>query len=80
MAGFKTTSVDLSNTYLNWGKDNFRENNLDLEGHDFIKKSAITFIEDEKNKNKKYDIIFLDPTEVLTGDAHEIDAAGKEGK
>lgn len=61
LAGFKTTSVDLSNTYLNWGKENFKLNDLKPEDHEFLKKSAISFLEDEKNINEKFDIIFLDP-------------------
>jgi hypothetical protein len=36
MAGARTTSLDLSKKYLEWGKRNFTLNGLDSGTHDFI--------------------------------------------
>ena len=54
----KTTSVDLSNTYLNWAKDNMKLNGLERKQHEFIKADVTKWL---KSSNAKYDVIFLDP-------------------
>ncbi|MGP1588030.1 MAG: class I SAM-dependent methyltransferase [Treponemataceae bacterium] len=54
------TSVDLSNTYLNWAKKNFLLNGFSIENkkYDFINTDVFYFLNTNKNK---YDIIILDP-------------------
>lgn len=54
----KTTSVDMSNTYLEWGKNNFTLNNIDHKNHNFIQADCIGWL---KANTKKFDVIFLDP-------------------
>ncbi|MEO0322315.1 MAG: bifunctional 23S rRNA (guanine(2069)-N(7))-methyltransferase RlmK/23S rRNA (guanine(2445)-N(2))-methyltransferase RlmL [Myxococcota bacterium] len=44
-AGARTTSVDLSNTYLSWGEDHFRRNDLDPGAHRFVRSDARRFLE-----------------------------------
>lgn len=58
-----TTSVDMSNTYLNWAKENFKLNQIDLKNHEFIQADCFKWLEQNAKdlKNKKYDVIFLDP-------------------
>ena len=57
-----TTSVDLSNTYLDWGKNNFALNGLTVDHpdqqHQFY--SAEVF-EWQKEGSEMYDLIFIDP-------------------
>jgi len=60
-ANAKTTSVDLSNTYIDWAKENFAANDISLKSHDFISQSALTYLEDAVREGKKWDLIFLDP-------------------
>ncbi|WP_367608009.1 bifunctional 23S rRNA (guanine(2069)-N(7))-methyltransferase RlmK/23S rRNA (guanine(2445)-N(2))-methyltransferase RlmL [Legionella sp. W05-934-2] len=57
-AGAHTTNVDLSKTYLNWAKDNFRLNHLTFSDHQFIQADCLDWL---KNTKEKYDVIFLDP-------------------
>ncbi len=57
-AGAITTNVDLSKTYLNWAKDNFRLNHLTIDNHQFIHADCMEWLKLEK---EKYDVIFLDP-------------------
>lgn len=52
------TSVDLSKTYINWTKENFKSNNLNIDDYEFIEKDCIEFLKETKTK---YDIIVLDP-------------------
>lgn len=39
-AGFEVTSIDMSATYLNWARDNFRRNDLRIDAHHFIQADA----------------------------------------
>lgn len=58
LSGASTTNVDLSNTYLNWAKDNFKLNNLSLAKHQFIQEDCLTWL---KTTRDRFDVIFLDP-------------------
>ena len=53
-----TTTVDLSNTYLEWAKENFVINDLLGPTHRFIKADVQAWLESEQDL---YDLIFLDP-------------------
>lgn len=54
----KITSVDLSNTYLEWAKKNFRLNGFDSPSYRFIRQDVIQFLDTSKDV---WDIIILDP-------------------
>lgn len=57
-----TTSVDLSNTYINWSKENFVLNGLTVEHadeqHVFYTSDCFEWL---KQGTEKYDLIFIDP-------------------
>ena len=53
-----TTSVDMSNTYLDWSAKNFELNGIFGENHEFIRANCIEWL---KIQRKKFDLIFLDP-------------------
>lgn len=53
-----TVSVDLSNTYLLWGKKNFALNGLDERHHQFIEADVLSWL---KQCRDKFDMIFIDP-------------------
>lgn len=53
-----TTSVDLSNTYLDWGKRNFEANGLDPNEHRFFREDATRWV--HRNRDS-YDWIFINP-------------------
>ena len=61
-----TTTVDMSNTYLNWAQKNFDLNNLS-GNNKIIRADCSTWLEQEaKQQNKaQYDLIFLDPPTFL---------------
>ena len=54
----KTVSVDLSNTYLNWGKRNFALNGLAETQHQFIEADVMSWLAQCK---ESFDVIFIDP-------------------
>ena len=53
------TSVDMSNTYLQWGKDNFSLNKLQ-GAYEFIQADCVKWLEESKISTK-FDCIFIDP-------------------
>lgn len=52
------TTVDMSNTYLNWAKDNFMLNGLMGQQYEFIQSNCLQWIQD---CDKQFDLIFIDP-------------------
>jgi 23S rRNA (cytosine1962-C5)-methyltransferase len=60
-AGMKTTSLDLSKKYLEWGRRNFVLNGLNVEEHDFIYGDAFDWMRRLAKKGRAFDIIVLDP-------------------
>lgn len=56
-----TTTVDMSNTYINWAKKNLALN-IDQGAHEFIQADCLEWLENEaRQPSKHYDLIFLDP-------------------
>jgi 23S rRNA (cytosine1962-C5)-methyltransferase len=60
-AGAKTTSLDLSKKYLEWGKRNFVLNGLDPAAHDFIYGDAFDWLRRLAKKGRAFDAVVLDP-------------------
>lgn len=58
LGGAKTTNVDISKTYLNWGKDNYTLNDMDPKEHEFIHGDVLAWLQNERST---FDVIFLDP-------------------
>ena len=56
-----TTSIDMSNTYLDWAKENLRSNAIDNSRHKFIRADCMQWLRDEKNQAGTYQLILLDP-------------------
>jgi 23S rRNA (guanine2445-N2)-methyltransferase / 23S rRNA (guanine2069-N7)-methyltransferase len=51
------TTVDMSNTYIDWAKDNFALNNL-RGAYEFIQADCLSWLAEHK---QKYDLLFIDP-------------------
>ena len=56
-----STTVDLSNTYIDWARHNLELNKLDGSKHRFIREDCMQWLWDEKRAGGSYDLIFLDP-------------------
>ena len=52
------TTVDMSNTYLNWAQDNFALNKLNGHKYQFIQADCLDWL---KKNTTAFDIIFIDP-------------------
>ncbi|MEW6746737.1 MAG: bifunctional 23S rRNA (guanine(2069)-N(7))-methyltransferase RlmK/23S rRNA (guanine(2445)-N(2))-methyltransferase RlmL [Planctomycetota bacterium] len=55
-----TTSVDVSNTYLEWAQDNMALNDFTGSQHQLIRADALTFLEHEAGR-RTYDLVVVDP-------------------
>jgi len=60
-AGARTTSLDLSKKYLEWGKRNFALNGLDPAAHDFIFGDTFDWLRRLAKKDRAFDAVVLDP-------------------
>jgi 23S rRNA (cytosine1962-C5)-methyltransferase len=60
-AGWRTTSLDLSKKYLEWGRRNFVLNALDPAAHDFIFGDTFDWLRRLAKKGRKYELVVLDP-------------------
>ena len=60
-AGARTTSLDLSRKYLDWGRRNFTLNALDPAAHDFIYGDAFDWLRRLAKKARAFDVVVLDP-------------------
>lgn len=60
-AGAIVTSLDLSKKYLDWGRENFRVNQMDDSIHDFIFGDVFDWLPRLAKKGRQWDLIILDP-------------------
>ena len=56
-----TTSVDMSATYLNWGRRNLTLNGLDERRHEFKQADCMQWLKEAARADKRFDVIFMDP-------------------
>ena len=56
-----TKSVDMSNTYTNWGRDNFNLNSLSEKNNEIVRDDCMKFLEDAQRSKDLFDIIIIDP-------------------
>ena len=56
-----TTSVDLSNTYLDWAQENLLLNGFSGPRHELYRADCLQWLEEQEPKGPRFDLIFLDP-------------------
>ena len=61
MAGAETTTLDLSQPYLDWAKRNFSHNSLDPAAHHFCKGDTFHWLRRFAKQGRRFDAIVLDP-------------------
>jgi 23S rRNA (cytosine1962-C5)-methyltransferase len=55
------TSVDMSNTYLQWATENFLLNQIDPKNHSFHQADVLKDLQRRKERKELFDLIILDP-------------------
>ncbi len=61
MAGAETTTLDLSQPYLDWARRNFTHNGLDPAAHHFCKGDTFHWLRRFAKQGRRFDAIVLDP-------------------
>jgi 23S rRNA (guanine2445-N2)-methyltransferase / 23S rRNA (guanine2069-N7)-methyltransferase len=56
-----SVSVDLSNTYLDWARDNFVLNGMTSARHELHRADCLDWLEERTGADAAFDLIFLDP-------------------
>ncbi|WP_230470469.1 class I SAM-dependent methyltransferase [Lujinxingia vulgaris] len=57
----KTVTVDMSNTYLRWARENLALNQMSLRGHRFERADILQYLASPDRARERYDLIVLDP-------------------
>ncbi|AFJ01213.1 23S rRNA (guanine-N-2-) -methyltransferase rlmL [Methylophaga frappieri] len=61
-AGAKSSlTVDMSNTYLQWAKDNLALNQLTNDKHQFLRADVTAWLDQAVAEKQQFDVIFIDP-------------------
>ena len=56
-----TTSVDRSARSLEWGRANFRENDLSLDKHRFVAGDVLEWLRAAKREGERFDLVYCSP-------------------
>ena len=56
-----TTTVDLSQTYLDWARRNMIANGFRGAAHTFERADVVRWVTDARRSGKRYDLVFVDP-------------------
>jgi 23S rRNA (guanine2445-N2)-methyltransferase / 23S rRNA (guanine2069-N7)-methyltransferase len=56
-----TTSIDLSNTYLDWAHENLVLNGFGGREHELYRADCLQWLEEQETKGPRFDLIFVDP-------------------
>ncbi len=57
----ETTTVDLSQTYLDWAQRNMRSNGFSGTKHRFVRADVLSWITQERRSRRRYEVVFVDP-------------------
>lgn len=66
-AGAETLTLDLSERYLDWARENLRLNDLDPGDHDFLYGDALDWMDRLARKGRQFDLVLVDPPSASTG-------------
>lgn len=68
------TSVDQSKSYLDWGRENLRKNQLPAERHEPVRSEVHAFLEHATTHGRRWDFIVVDPPSYSSvGDNEDFD-------
>jgi 23S rRNA (cytosine1962-C5)-methyltransferase len=57
----KVTTVDVSEKFLNWSRENFQLNDLNPTQHEFFCQDSVLFLKGAVKRSRKWDLIICDP-------------------
>lgn len=57
----QVTTVDVSSRFLDWSKENFAANQLELKNHEFFAQDCLLFLKGALKRSRQWDLIICDP-------------------
>lgn len=57
----KVTTVDVSEKFLNWSRQNFELNKIPTPDHEFFAQDSMVFLKGAVKRNRQWDLIICDP-------------------
>lgn len=57
----ETTTVDLSNTYLDWAQRNMELNGFVGPEHEYVRADAVRWVTEARRSGRRFDLVFVDP-------------------
>ncbi len=57
----KVTTVDVSERFLTWSRENFKLSEIPAEKHEFFAQDCMLFLKGSVKRNRKWDLIVCDP-------------------
>ena len=78
--GARTTSLDLSRKYLEWGRANLALNGIDPADHDFIHGDCFEWLRRLGRKGRRFEVVILDPPTFSRSKAVEFRAGRDYGR
>lgn len=57
----ESVTVDMSNTYQEWSRQNFLLNDMDLQQHQLVRADVFSYLDLTKRQRQLFDIIVMDP-------------------
>ena len=60
-AGGETLTLDLSQRYLEWARENFELNGIDPKEHDYLYGDALEWLRRLSGKGRRFDLVLVDP-------------------
>ena len=77
-AGARTTSIDLSKKYLEWGRRNFTLNRMESNRHEFLPGDVFDWLRRLAKKRRRFDAVVLDPPTFSRSKEHGAFQAAKD--
>lgn len=78
LAGATTTTLDLSQPYLDWARRNFLHNQLDPAGHHFCRGDTFHWLRRFAKQGRRFNAIILDPPTFSRSDKGKVFRAEKD--
>ncbi len=59
--GAETTTVDLSQTYLDWARRNMARNGFAGAGHEYVRADVVRWVAEQRRGRRRWDLVFCAP-------------------
>ncbi len=76
----RVLNVDLSDRYLDWGKQNYQANGFAVDDHDFLNGDVFDWLKRLVRRDERFDLVILDPPSFATARTSRFSASQNYGE